>query len=235
MAQNPGKPVQRVVMFDKEQIMPDVVSCDPEQLLIIKYNSQKTATRPGDELTPSDSSKAPEISFESESNTFYTLIMSDPDAPSRDNPIRGEWLHWLVVNIPGETPTVEKGATIINYAGPGPPKDSGLHRYTFLIYKQKRKFNFRAKNRKNVSNKIVDNARKAKDLVDIKPRAKFSVKLFLKNNNNEMTNQLIAGNYFLSQYENSNDGGHIGKLCSQYYLYFIGAFVVLLFCIFLAL
>ena len=27
--------------------------------------------------------------------------MVDPDAPSRDNPTAAQWLHWLVVNIPG--------------------------------------------------------------------------------------------------------------------------------------
>ena len=28
--------------------------------------------------------------------------MVDPDAPSRDNPTAAQWLHWLVVNIPGK-------------------------------------------------------------------------------------------------------------------------------------
>ena len=27
--------------------------------------------------------------------------MVDPDAPSRKNPTAAQWLHWLVVNIPG--------------------------------------------------------------------------------------------------------------------------------------
>jgi large subunit ribosomal protein L35 len=31
----------------------------------------------------------------------YTLMMVDPDAPSRDNPIKRSWLHWLVINIKG--------------------------------------------------------------------------------------------------------------------------------------
>jgi len=29
------------------------------------------------------------------------VFYSDPDAPSRANPIRREILHWLVINIPG--------------------------------------------------------------------------------------------------------------------------------------
>jgi phosphatidylethanolamine-binding protein (PEBP) family uncharacterized protein len=28
--------------------------------------------------------------------------MMDPDAPSRQNPKAGEWLHWLILNISGK-------------------------------------------------------------------------------------------------------------------------------------
>jgi large subunit ribosomal protein L35 len=31
----------------------------------------------------------------------YLLMMVDPDAPSRDNPIKRSWLHWLIINIKG--------------------------------------------------------------------------------------------------------------------------------------
>ncbi len=43
----------------------------------------------------------PSVTWEAEPNSFYTLLMTDPDAPSRKNPVNGEWKHWLVVNIPG--------------------------------------------------------------------------------------------------------------------------------------
>lgn len=58
----------------------------------------------------------------------------DPDAPSRKNPKFREWHHWLVVNIPGND--ISKGEELSAYIGSGPPKDTGLHRYVFLIYKQ---------------------------------------------------------------------------------------------------
>ncbi|CAM9923116.1 unnamed protein product, partial [Phaeothamnion confervicola] len=32
----------------------------------------------------------------------YTLLMVDPDAPSPQDPVAAEWLHWMVVNMPGE-------------------------------------------------------------------------------------------------------------------------------------
>ena len=43
----------------------------------------------------------PRVHWDADPNSFYTLIMTDPDAPSRENPKMREWHHWLVVNIPG--------------------------------------------------------------------------------------------------------------------------------------
>jgi len=65
---------------------------------------------------------------------LYTLIMLDPDAPSRYKPNRKGGLHWLVVNIPGNN--MEQGIHLASYNGAGPPENSGLHRYVFAIYKQ---------------------------------------------------------------------------------------------------
>lgn len=67
-------------------------------------------------------------------------MFSDPDAPSRANPSEREWLHWAVVNIPGSNVTA--GNTIAEYVGSGPPKDSGLHRYVFLVFRQEHVHDF---------------------------------------------------------------------------------------------
>lgn len=61
-------------------------------------------------------------------------MMTDPDAPSRQQPTFGEVRHWLVVNIPGSA--VADGQTIVEYIGSGAPQHTGLHRYIFLVYKQ---------------------------------------------------------------------------------------------------
>jgi len=66
-------------------------------------------------------------------NGLFTLVKIDPDAPSKSNRHLA-WRHWVVVNIPGKD--VAKGEVITPYTGPHPPKDSGLHRYVFLLYKQ---------------------------------------------------------------------------------------------------
>ena len=48
-----------------------------------------------------------------------------------------EMLHWLVANIPGGD--LGKGEVIAEYVGSGPGRDTGLHRYVLLAYKQPEK------------------------------------------------------------------------------------------------
>jgi Raf kinase inhibitor-like YbhB/YbcL family protein len=66
------------------------------------------------------------------------LVVDDPDAPN------GDFVHWLVWNIPATTSMIESGilpensvqglndAKHNNYYGPCPP--SGLHRYYFKLF-----------------------------------------------------------------------------------------------------
>lgn len=44
-------------------------------------------------------------------------------------------MHWLIVNIPGGNLTA--GQELLDYVGSGPQPGYGLHRYVFLIYKQR--------------------------------------------------------------------------------------------------
>lgn len=88
----------------------------------------------GNELTPTQVKDEPTLKWDANANEFYTLLMVDPDAPSRANATFREVRHWAVVNIPGDS--VDKGDIIAEYRGSGPPKDTGLHRYIFLVYKQ---------------------------------------------------------------------------------------------------
>ena len=81
--------------------------------------------------------------------------MTDPDVPSRRNPTRREFVHWMRVNIPGSelrggTDEGEEegrvlvaggaedalGEEVYQYVGAGPPPNTGLHRYVFLVYRQ---------------------------------------------------------------------------------------------------
>lgn len=40
----------------------------------------------GEELTPTQVKKAPWLTWEAEEDAFYTLMMFDPDSPSREDP-----------------------------------------------------------------------------------------------------------------------------------------------------
>lgn len=73
-----------------------------------------------------------------EGTQSLVLIVHDPDAPA------GDWVHWVLANIPPETTIIDEDAvpegTIqgmtsfgeSNYGGPCPP--SGTHRYQFRLY-----------------------------------------------------------------------------------------------------
>ncbi len=72
----------------------------------------------------------------------FALYVHDPDAPDPKKPLR-DWIHWMIVNIPGGTRKIEKGMKppgeeIENdghqkkYGGPAPP--IGVHRYYFKLF-----------------------------------------------------------------------------------------------------
>lgn len=88
----------------------------------------------GNELTPTQVKDVPQVSWEAEKGTYYTLLMTDPDAPSRTIPIFREVRHWLAMNI--LECDIKSGDDVFEYKGSGPPKYTGLHRYVFLIFKQ---------------------------------------------------------------------------------------------------
>ncbi|KAH8347166.1 hypothetical protein KR059_005954, partial [Drosophila kikkawai] len=88
----------------------------------------------GRELAPKQVKDQPKVEWDAEPDALYTLILTDPDAPSRKQPKYREWHHWLVVNIPGNQ--IENGLVLTAYVGAGPPQGTGLHRYVFLVFKQ---------------------------------------------------------------------------------------------------
>ena len=51
----------------------------------------------------------------------------------REDPKAAEWLHWLVVNIPGDKikmGDIELGKVLMQHNGPSPPKRSGKSSYS---------------------------------------------------------------------------------------------------------
>ena len=112
-----------------EALVPDVLEPVPPGLVALEYpGGLKLET--GAVLTPTQVKDAPSVSWGGEEGALYTLVFMDPDAPSREDHKWRNWLHWLVVNIPGCR--VAEGEHLFGYVGSGPPPDTGLHRLVYL-------------------------------------------------------------------------------------------------------
>lgn len=94
----------------------------------------------GNELTPTQVKDEPIVSWDSEPGQLYTLILAEPDAPTRADPSDGEVRHWLVVNIPDNS--IKDGLAIVQFVGSAPPDGTGFHRYIFLVFKQSAKIDY---------------------------------------------------------------------------------------------
>lgn len=90
-----------------------------------------------------------------EGTVAFALLLSDPDAPSPEQPADKPWSHWVLYDLPGSTtelpegiPREAKPASLdgalqglnswpgdnVGYRGPDPPPGSGAHRYVFTLY-----------------------------------------------------------------------------------------------------
>ncbi|KAM5170596.1 phosphatidylethanolamine-binding protein 4 [Mantella aurantiaca] len=83
---------------------------------------------------------APQIIYKkAKVGTLYVVIIADPDAPSRSNPKRKYWRHFLAINVPGEdlqNGEILSGSILTAYTAPSPPKGTGYHRYQISVYIQ---------------------------------------------------------------------------------------------------
>lgn len=124
--------------MEEHQIVPDVVDNAPPETLSVQYGTIEVNL--GNEITPFDVKDEPKVQWNADSDSYYTIAMVDPDAPSRTDPKFREVLHWLVGNIKGSD--IAGANHIAVYFGSGPPKGTGLHRYVFMLYKQPEKLTF---------------------------------------------------------------------------------------------
>ncbi|XP_001355892.2 phosphatidylethanolamine-binding protein 1 [Drosophila pseudoobscura] len=134
--------------MEENCVVPDVIAKAPKATATVQYPCD-IVVKPGMVLTPTQVKDQPCVKWDADASKLYTLCMTDPDAPSRKDPKFREWHHWLVGNIPGGD--IAKGEVLSAYVGSGPPPDTGLHRYVFLIYEQKCKLDFDEKRLPNNS------------------------------------------------------------------------------------
>jgi hypothetical protein len=68
-------------------------------------------------------------------DALYTVLLSDPDAPSAADPKFGEFVHWAVVNA-SAADVQGTGDALVAYHGASPGPGSGAHRYCLVVYAQ---------------------------------------------------------------------------------------------------
>ncbi|XP_010890204.1 39S ribosomal protein L38, mitochondrial isoform X2 [Esox lucius] len=86
----------------------------------------------GNHLTPTEAAVAPQVSFEAEEGSLWTLLLTCPDEHLLDS--EGEYVHWLVGNISGGA--VTSGEELYEYLAPIPAKGTGFHRFVFILFRQ---------------------------------------------------------------------------------------------------
>ncbi|XWV25681.1 phosphatidylethanolamine-binding protein-like protein [Tupanvirus soda lake] len=121
--------------------------------------------------------RKPKIRFDRYPDELYTILMVDPDAPSRENPIYKYWLHLLIIN---------NHQKIVSYEPPSPPKNSGKHRYIFYLLKQSDVLNKHQLQIPNINSNNFD-------------RKNFSLDDFI--NDNDL--KIISSVYFETEYTNN--------------------------------
>ncbi|CAK1600995.1 unnamed protein product [Parnassius mnemosyne] len=92
----------------------------------------------GNVIKPAEALEKPLVTYESNENTLWTLVLTNLDGHLTEND--KEYVHWLVANIPSNS--IEQGDTIVDYLRPFPLKGTGYHRYVFVLYKQNEKLSY---------------------------------------------------------------------------------------------
>ncbi|XP_024913698.1 large ribosomal subunit protein mL38 isoform X2 [Cynoglossus semilaevis] len=132
----------------------------PQVPLRVSYNQDSSVqVHYGNKMTPTEAASAPQISFDAEEGSLWTLLLTCPDEHLLDN--ESEYVHWLVGNIPGGA--VQSGEELCPYLQPFPAKGTGFHRYIYVLFKQELRINFQDEVRSSPCHSLVDRTFKTKD------------------------------------------------------------------------
>lgn len=109
-----------------------------------QYAKPEVNVQYGNELKPSETQELPVVTYNAinplDLDATYSLVVTDPDAPSRTVKTYSEYCHYVATGIKFDNAqggvVSDKGKVVMTYVGPGPPKDTGLHRYIFMLFKE---------------------------------------------------------------------------------------------------
>jgi Raf kinase inhibitor-like YbhB/YbcL family protein len=118
---------------------PEVEVAAPESLTVTSTAFEDGEPIPGQFTCDGDQTSPPLAwSAGSDDPQAWALVVDDPDAPD------GPFVHWVVVDIPAATRSIDEGTTpdgaaeALNSAGDtgwtGPCPPSGTHHYRFTVY-----------------------------------------------------------------------------------------------------
>lgn len=139
-----GKPTLTSYRLLNAEIIPTAMDDFIPALKMTVSWPNKTAML-GNTIDPDELQDAPTVKLHGSHRTVssglqYTIALTDPDAPSRDNPEWSEMCHWIVTQVSVTTPSPmevsksKKVKNIMPYKPPGPPSKTGKHRYVFLAF-----------------------------------------------------------------------------------------------------
>ncbi|KIX94610.1 uncharacterized protein Z520_09656 [Fonsecaea multimorphosa CBS 102226] len=140
----------RDVLVDHDIIGDVLDDFEPSYYLDISYPKSHETVLLGNDIPVDSVSKRPIFTFHSINSpssrgrgkkSIFTLVLTDPDAKSHDNPKWSEMCHWILTNLTTPIPeppsllhTVKaKPGEIEEYLPPGPPPKTGAHRYVFVL------------------------------------------------------------------------------------------------------
>lgn len=88
-------------------------------------NNNKKAVELGTFLRAGECKQAPKLAFASEAeadeNATYSFILTDPDAPTPDDPKFAFWRHWVLSGLrPHGEDAAAAASELTAYLGPGP-------------------------------------------------------------------------------------------------------------------
>jgi phosphatidylethanolamine-binding protein len=116
---------------------------EPTHSLDIEWSSKSYASL-GNTLKPKKLQDTPTVSLtpynttSGASDMTYVIAVTDPDAPSRDNPEWSEMCHWITSGVSASSGAACSKLSlsgledVVSYKPPGPPPKTGKHRYVFV-------------------------------------------------------------------------------------------------------
>ncbi|KAK5047885.1 hypothetical protein LTR84_006073 [Exophiala bonariae] len=146
----------RDILIDNKVIGDVLDDFNPDYYLDISYPKFHESVRLGNDIPVKSVSDRPAFIFQpltplkpptpriKDTEDVFTLILTDPDAKSRDKPKWSEMCHWIITNLTDHTreppPFLEpsgfpslKYGEVEKYLPPGPPPKTGPHRYVFVL------------------------------------------------------------------------------------------------------